>query len=118
MNIRVFKKLDNGVYQISVHTTDWSESDKALMVKYGEPTIDLGGSFVGETPYLEYVLSTKLVLIMSESPFTQRFDSRDAIDADDRATLWKTTIVERITYELLNLRAHDDTFTGEEVTTL
>jgi len=118
MKIRVFKKLDNGVYQISVHTMDWSEADKALMIKYGEPTIDLGGTFVGESPYLEYTLSTKLVLIMSESPFTQRFDSRDEIDADERATVWKTAIVELITSAVLNLRANADTFTGEEVTTI
>lgn len=118
MKIRTFSKLDNGVYQVSINTEDWSEGDRALMLKYGEPSIDLGGDFFGEVPYQEFTLSANLVLIMSESPFTQRFDSRDYADADERAELWKTTIIDVITQAIIDLRAQEDTFTREELATV
>ena len=89
-----------------------------LIAKYGESTIQLGGSFLGESPYVDFELSEDLALIMSESPFTQRFDSRDYADAEDRANLWKTTIQDRIAIAIDALRANGDTFTREEVTTL
>jgi hypothetical protein len=118
MKIRVFSKLQNGIYNVTIATQDWSDGDKQLMLKYAEPTIDLGGEFVSDTPYLEFTLSNKLVLVMSESPFTQRFDSRDYADADERATCWKSEIVDRITVAVVEMRELYDTFTREEVTDL
>lgn len=118
MNLRTFKKLDDGVYQIKIETQDWSENDRLLMTRFSEPEIDLGGDFPGINSGGEFTLNTRLVKIMTESPFTQRFDSRDYDDADDRAESWKTEIQTRITDAILNLRALDDTFTGEEVQTI
>ena len=118
MKIRSFNTLANGVYQVAIYTEDWSESDKQLMIKYGEPSVDIGGSFLGDVPYLDFTLSSKLVLIMSETPFTQRFDSRDFADAEDRANHWKSTIVDRLSGAIAILRTGDDTFTKEEVETV
>lgn len=115
MKIRSFNTLANGVYQVAVYTEDWSQLDKLLMAKYGEPSIDVGGSFLGDVPYLDFTLSSKLVLIMSETPFTQRFDSRDYADAEDRANLWRSTIIDRLSEAVAVLRTGDDTFTKEEV---
>ena len=116
MKIRSYKKLEDGVYVVSVHTEDWSEAEKSLMAKYGEPSIDIGGTFSVE--YLEFTLPTQLVRVMSESPFTQRFDSRDNVDAEARALLWQQTVVGRITDTVVSLRLLGDTFTGEEVVTV
>lgn len=118
MNIRQFSKLENGVYKIAIHSEDWSELDRQLMTRYGEPTIDLGGSFYLSDPYEEFTLSTDLVRIMTESPFVQSFDSRDYDDAEARALAWKTEIVTRLTAAIETMRAQADTFTQEEVVTV
>lgn len=118
MNIRQFSKLENGVYVITIVTEDWSERDRQLMTKYGEPSIDLGGSFYDDTPYVDFSLPENLVLIFSESPFTQRFDLRDYPDAENMAITWKNEIVLRLSEAIATLRANDDTFTREEVLTV
>lgn len=118
MNIRTFKKLEGGVYIVSVYTEQWSEGDRLLMEKYGEPTLALGGDFVSAPDYVDYSLPARYAKLMSESPFTQRFDSQDFNDADARADVWKTEIQDRITVLVADLRARTDTFTGEEVVTI
>ena len=118
MNIRQFSRLQNGVYTVTIKTEDWSEHDKLLMARYGEPSIDLGGEFNSDDPYVWFDLSSNLVLIMSESAFTQGFDSRDYADAEDRANLWKTDIVSRLVSEITIMRAQEDGFTQEEVETV
>jgi hypothetical protein len=52
---------------------------------------------------------------MSDSPFSQSFDGRDYANAEDRANVWATEIISRITSAMTTLRANDDEFTREEV---
>ena len=52
---------------------------------------------------------------MSESPFTQSFDSRDYADADERAIVWKDEVSQRIVSAVTTLRSNADDFSGEEV---
>lgn len=113
MKIRKYSTLSDGVYKISLVTEDWSEADQRLMLKFGEPEVDLGGTF-GIVPDT-YTLPTNLVRIMSEAPFTQSFDSRDHADADARAILWKETVSDRIAAAIVALRTSADAFSGEEV---
>jgi hypothetical protein len=115
MQIRRFYTLNDGVYKVSIKTEKWSELDQQLMAKYGEPEIDLGGSFTGPPAF---TLSSNLVKIMSESPFTQSFDSQDYADAEDRADVWATEISARIDAAVTDLRTNTDDFTREEVETV
>lgn len=112
MKIRKFSILNDGVYKISLYTEEWSELDLKLMEKYGEPEVDLGGSFTGP-PELD--LSANLVSLRAESPFTQSFDSDDYVDADERAVVWKEAVVTRIKSAVTALRANTDDFSGETV---
>ena len=114
MNIRTFFTLANDVYKISVYTEDWSEGDTRLMKKFGEPQIDLGGSFTVPT----FTLDTVLKNIMTESPFAQSFDVRDAADAEDRADRWAADMATRITAAVTTLRANTDSYTKETVVTV
>lgn len=116
MNIRTYKKLEDGVYVVTVVTEQWSEADKALMTKYAEPSVNAGGMFADE--YTDFTLPDSYVKVMTESPFTVRIDGRDYEDAEARALLWKDTMVDRITAAVGELRALADTFTGEEVVTV
>ena len=94
MNIRTYRSLHNDVYEITIYTTDWSEGDRLLMSKFGQPRINLGGEFSNITPYVDYTLPDKYALLMSDSPFCQRFDLRDYADAELRATTWKTATID------------------------
>jgi hypothetical protein len=115
MKIRTFKKLEGGVYRISIYTQDWSELDRNLMTKFDEPEIDKGGDFTG-APSVSYTLDNDLARIMSESPFTAAFDIDDYADAHDRAEVWADTIQARITSAVTTLRLNADGYTSEEVT--
>ena len=115
MNIRSFYTLQNDVYKVKIVTEDWSQGDTTLMATFGEPEIDLGGSFTGPP---SYDLPSNLAKIMSESPFTQSFDSRDYADAEDRANVWGSEIGDRIDAAVVALRAQADDYTREEVETV
>lgn len=112
MKLRKLYHLDNAVYTVNLITEDWSEADKNLMARYGEPEIDVGGDFTGP-PAFE--LPSDLVRIMSDTPFTQAFDARDYANAADRANVWADEISDRINAALVTLRTEVDDFTREEV---
>ena len=113
MKIRTFYMLSNDVYRVSIYTEDWSEGDRELMQKYGEPQIDLGGTFTGTTPH--FTLPSVLKNIMSESPFGHGFDYRDTTDAKNQANAWAAEIANRITDAVDTLRNNTDSYTKEEV---
>lgn len=120
MKIRTFKNLEDNVYRVSIQTEDWSERDMRLMEKYGEPEIDIGGTFLDENGSgsgddFTFTLDSKLYGVKTGSPFSYGFDARDYADAETRALLWATTLISRITDAMTTLRANDDGFTGEDV---
>ena len=125
MKIRIFKKLQNGVFDVRIQTEDWSENDKNLMVRYGEPEISLGGTFVPEaspsdsSSREELEFPTVYARVMTESPFTQKFDARDCGSvsaARSVAQQWASLIEERIAEVVSELRSKNDSFTTEEIT--
>jgi len=116
MKIRTFFMLTNDVYRISIYTEDWSEGDNELMQKYGEPQIDLGGTFTGTTP--NFTLNNVLKNIKSESPFGQGFDIRDSEYAKDRANAWAAELAVRINDAVDTLRENTDSYTKETVVTV
>ena len=118
MKIRVYSTAEQAVYVVTIRTEDWSEGDRLLMARFGQPTINLGGDFSTVMPYVEFELPDRYAQIMSDSPFTQCFDTRDHADAEARATAWKTSTITKITDAIESMRAQDDDFTGEEVVTV
>ena len=113
--IRTFKTLDDAVYQVRIVVEDVSEGDNELIEKYGEPDVDLGGSFTGPPAF---TLTSRLVTIVSESPHIQRFDSRDDVNAEDKANVWADEVELRIQNAFTTLRGNVDGFSGEEVITV
>jgi len=45
MKIRTFYEVINGKYYATLHTEDWSEQDQNLIDKFGEPEINVGGTY-------------------------------------------------------------------------
>jgi hypothetical protein len=119
MKIRTFYRLENDVYSVSIYIQDWSEGDKNLMQEFGEPQIDLGGTF-GTGPNT-FTLPNRLASILTNSPFTQNFDSRDyptTPTAEDCANTWATTIASRLASAVTTLRANVDDYSRETVETV
>ena len=119
MKIRTFTSVESGVFKVTIKTEDWSEGDKKLMADFGEPQIDLGGTFDGPAPdYATFQLPDDYVNVMSDSPFTQTFDSRDTSStiAIQDANYWISSVVASIQSAITTLRTLTDTFTGEHVT--
>lgn len=74
MKIRTFNDIYNDKYRVTKHTEDFSEADLLLLASYGEPEINLGGTF-GADP--AFTLPDDLEKLKTGSPFTYRFDGRD-----------------------------------------
>ena len=132
MKIRIFKRIVDGVFDVRIQTEDWSENDVGLMVKYGEPEINLGGTFEysppddgsssSESSSSEEPVVAELddcyVRIMSESPFTYKFDSRDYGGIDNAkalAAMWASYVEDKIVEKVRGLREKDSFLATEEI---
>lgn len=116
INIGTTRHIDNGKYHVSISADDFSEADAALIRKFGDPIINLGGTFTSTD--LSFTLADDQGhRLRANSPFQQSFDSADYADAEDRAILWGETIVARIEGAMTTLRDKQDTFTKTTSTT-
>jgi len=119
MKLRTFKTINNGIYQIVINVEDISQNDQLLMQKYGEPTVDLGGTFTPEVPAPEFTLPSKVVSIMAGNyVLRQSFDSRDTGYAQANADAWSEELNTRITDAVEAMRQNVDTFTTEEIVSI
>lgn len=156
MKVRIFTSLKNGVYHARIQTEDWSENDRELMKKYGEPEINLGGNFnwdditnwdewpnngTNEKNRKNLLSNTKSEIsmtaegfklddnyarIMTESPFTQKFDIRSFADisadydsdanglAQESVYMWTRIIRDRIFESVYDLRNNNGLFNRKE----
>lgn len=115
--IRVFQTIDNDVWSVTfvVDPSHLSEGDKKLMRQFGEPEVEMGGTFLASTDN-EFTLPTKKARLRSDFPFTESFDSRDADFEENTKTKvegYRAAIVTRMTTAFTTLRAQEDTFTSE-----
>jgi len=124
MKIRIIKKLIDNVFDVRIYTEDWSENDRELMIKYGEPEINIGGVIVfpkeGSPDLVTVEFDDVYERIMTESPFTRKFDARDYSDSIDEAkavaVAWANHIESIIIASVRDLREKDTFFTTEEIT--
>lgn len=117
--LRTFKEIQNSVYVLQfVHDIEaLSNSDKELMQKFGEPEINLGGTFLESTAN-EYILPDEYVKIRSGFPVRKEFDSRSSpFDTNTliKVNAYKDEIQLRFSTAFTDLRANTDTFTSEEI---
>jgi len=114
MKITVVKYIEGDVFKVDIRATDYSQVELEKMASFGEPEINLGGTFVGPPPY---TLADSYAKIKTGVPFLAAFDVRDHADAEDRADVWAAAIVVRLKAEITTLRATIDSYTGETVET-
>lgn len=120
--LKISRSISNDVWKIvfDLDKEKLSVSDKELIAKFGEPTINTGGTFLEDTEN-SYNLPNKYIRIKTDLPFVQTFDSTSA--PFDTATLIKAqafqdAFVAKYTQALSDLRNNADTFTGEYLVNL
>ncbi len=115
--IRVHQAIKNSIWSVTFvnDIEKLSEADKQAMQNFGEPEIDLGGTFLEDTAN-EFTLPAKKAKIRSDFPFTQTFDAKSSdfeTNTKTKVEAYRTEIISRITTALEELRAEEDSFTGE-----
>lgn len=117
--LRVNQSIENTkrVFLFVHDLTALSQSDKDLLTKFGEPEINLGGTFT--TSSVDWTLPNNYVKIVSGMPARVEFDVTVApfsTSTADRLATYRTTITSRFSTAITDLRANGDTFTNEYVT--
>lgn len=116
--LRVYQTIENDVWKLNFvnDPTQLSEGDKKAMKNYGEPEIEVGGTFLEDTGN-EFTLPLKKLRVRSDFPYVADFDSRDEIfetSTQTKVLAYRDEIVDRFTTAFTTLRAISDTFTGEQ----
>lgn len=117
--LRITRNISNDVWKILfvADVTKLTETDKGLMQKFGEPEINVGGAFLATTADA-YTLPVKYVKVISGLPFTQEFDSTTEpfnTATQTKAEAFQAAFIEKYATAIAELRANQDTFTGETI---
>lgn len=120
MKKRVFRNMDNGVYRIILINEDWSEGDRDLMARFGEPEINVGGkiSYIVSGETKTKTLGDEYVRLLCGFPYQRGFDSRDYASVEEAVALgvaWKEMVLSRIDAAILALRSQEAPLPTEEV---
>ena len=120
--LRVFQSIEDNVWEL-LFTNDIpsiTQKDKELIKGFGEPTISVGGTYLADTEN-EYTLPVIYLKVISDLPYTQKFDARDADFSDNTSTkvlAYRDDFVTKFTAAFTTLRNSVDNFTGEQLYTI
>ena len=120
MKKRVLRDMDNGVYRIILLTEDWSEGDRELMARFGEPEINVGGevNYIIDGETKTRTLGDEYVRLLRGFPYQRGFDARDYASVEEAVALgvaWKEMVLPRIDAAILRLRDKAAPLPTEEV---
>ena len=120
MKKRVLRDMDNGVYRIILLTEDWSEGDRELMARFGEPEINVGGevNYIIDGETKTRTLGDEYVCLLRGFPYQRGFDARDYASVEEAVALgvaWKEMVLSRIDAAILRLRDKAAPLPTEEV---
>jgi len=121
--LKIKKYIENDIWKITFYldASSLPESDKALIQKFGEPQINIGGTYTAtdnQSNTYTYVLPDKFLRVRTDLPYTQEFDAKSP-DFEDHTELKANAFLDefKMLYSaaFVDLRATSDTFTGEEI---
>ena len=121
MKIKVVQNKINSVLSVIVSTTDWSRHELDAIVRFGEPTVQIGGKFLKRCPecflppcpsddsndvpeWCEFELAESEKKVRSEFPVMVEFGPDDFDDPELCAKSWSDEIVRRIVRCVKKLR--------------
>jgi hypothetical protein len=117
--LKIKRSIDNEVWKINftLETASIPESDKELMRKFGEPEINVGGTFT-VAGLGDFTLPDKFIKVKSGLPYLQEFDAKSpdfSANTQEKALAFEEEFVTRYAQAFTTLRSSEDTFTGERV---
>ncbi len=120
--LRIFSYLENDVYTLRFENDPQalSNEDKQLMREFGEPEMNIGGTFLDSTPE-EFTLPDSYVRIRSGFPVVRYFDAKGgefATDTLEKVEGYKAEFIVRFEDAFTQLRANlpdQQAFIGEQV---
>lgn len=123
--LKIKRYIENDVWKLmfALDAVSLSENDKELIRKFGEPEINIGGTYLSGDPE-EYILQDKYLRVRTDLPYIQEFDAKslsyqnqaDAqAAAQAQAVAFQAAFVGKYEDAFATLRATGDTFTGEYV---
>lgn len=107
--------IANNKYYVVVTTTP-NELEESQIEKFGEPSIDVGGTFIGPPQFVKPNQYKKLVT--GFQPFTFTEDGNSVPNAKDVATAWSEEMYTRIAAAAGALRNLVDDYTNEREDTV
>lgn len=114
MKISVKKLLKNNKYQVTIATTlNDVELDK--VDKFGEPLVNVGGSFTGPPAF---TLANNLRGLKNGFPFTLTLDGAADADAEAKADVWAAEEGQRLSDTVAVLIAKIDNFSDDALVTV
>lgn len=116
--IRVFQYIENDIYKIRFENdfAALAEQDKRFIIKFGEPEINMGGTYLSGTAD-EFTLDDKTIRIVSDLPYTAIFDSKASpfdTNTEVKIIAYRDAIMDDFQAAFTDLRTNTDTFTAEE----
>ena len=114
------------VYLANVAVQSVTPVEQEALDQFGEPVVDVGGSFsgsltrpgAGSPTAVTYTLPSKLYRLPTNFPVQQAFSLDDSASSDVMAEVYRTTIIARISSAKTTLLAKTAPFVGETGNTL
>ena len=117
----------DGRYVVCIKTQRLSEHEEEMIAQFGEPTVDIGGTFQGSMlrpgdtapgTGIAFMLPSDIRGIVAGFPVQQVFDLADSPDSDLRAKLWADTVAGLIIAAKTALMAKAAAFVGQTIVTI
>lgn len=125
MKLQTFIDVVDNRYRVEIRIYDTTSLEDELMDQYGEPFVEVGGSFSGTvnlpeggTQAADFTLPAEQRRLKSDFPLVKYFDLDDDADSDVNAKLYAETITTRLTTAKNTLLTNDQNFVSESVTTV
>jgi len=117
--LNITRYIDNEIYFIKFQLAleALPEDDKNRIKKFGEPTIQVGGTLLTGTAN-EFTLPVEIVRVKSDLPYVFALDSKSpdfATGINVKATAVQDQFTAAYTAAFVALRAEVDSFTGQEI---
>jgi hypothetical protein len=109
---------DNFKFLFTIDPESISDTDYLLVRKFGQPSIDFGGSFTNGTQM--YTMPSNYYDFPNDFPVCISFSGTVPFDVTVEANLdlYRTTMVTRITSAITTLRSTTDNFSNEFITVI
>jgi len=116
MQLTVTKTIVDEKYIVKFDFGDFSTIETEMFVKFGEPSVEMGGTFTvaGST----WTMEQGEYEVKSDFPVEVVFDTRDNVNAEMHANNYINEIKSRAFSSVNVWKTNLDNFTGEEVVSL